>query len=137
MVDLDATAAALDIGAPGQERALMQDKRTLVYLGALCGQLRETHAELRAHMVGMLSHMALYDPGVALSSVGWLPFEQWPQSLRMCVEHIELHESGAIKKVKFTRRLDVIAMLLALTGDAHQVARAQARTRVIFEQEVG
>lgn len=135
MVDLDAAKAAAQVGAPGQERALMGDRRTLTYISALCGQMREVHAELRAHMVGMLSHMALYDPKGAIKSGMWLPFDEWPDTLRMCVEAITFHESGSIKSVKFTRRLDVIHMLLQLTGDVSATIKSK-NTRVVFEPVV-
>ena len=132
MVDLNAAQAAVEVGAPGQERALMADRRTLTYISALCGQLREVHAELRSHMVGMLSHMALYDPRGAIKNGTWLPFDEWPDSLRMCVEGITFHESGGIKSVKFTRRLDVITLLLQLTGDVPTQIKNK-HTRVVFE----
>jgi hypothetical protein len=136
MVDLDAQAAAVAVGAPGEARTLLSDRRVLTYIGALCGQLRNTHAELRSQMVGMLTHMALYDPAGAIGPAGWLPFEQWPANLRMCVESLTFHESGALKQVKWVRRLDVIDRLLALTGSVDKSILPRY-AKVVFESEVG
>lgn len=134
LVHLDAARAALDVGAPGQERALMADRRTLMYISAVCGHLRENNAHVRAQIVGMLAQMAVYDPKGALGVGGWLPFDQWPDALRMCVEGLELHESGQVRKVKFTRRLDVVKLLLELTGSIGPTLNAK-HGGVIFEQE--
>lgn len=134
MCDLDAPAAAAHVGAPGQAGELMRDRRTLVYLSALAGHIRSTNEELRAHMVGLLTHMALYDPAGAMGAVGWLPFAEWPQELRMCVEGLELYDSGAIKKVKWVKRLDVVQLLLQLTGHVPSAAVAK-QPRVVFEAQ--
>ncbi len=114
----------------------MADRRVLTYLGALCGHMRESNAQVRAQMVGMLAHMALYDVKDALGPLGWLPMAEWPDQLRMCVEGFELDTNGALKRVKFTRRLDVIKLLLDMTGSIGPVLTAR-HARVVFEAEVG
>lgn len=113
----------------------MRDRRTLTYLQALSGHLRETYAAVRHEAIGMLVALASYDPGAALApGGGWLPFSQWPTDLRMSVTDIEFTEDGEMKKVKFSRRLDAVQLLLDLTGD--KVAQiAEARHTVVFESQ--
>lgn len=135
LVHLNAAQAAAEVGAPGQERTLLSDRRVLLYISAWCGHQRQNNAQVRAQMVGMLAQMASHDLKGAISPLGvWLPFHEWPDALRMCVEGIELHESGAVKKVKLTRRLDVLKMLLDLTGSIGPTMKA-SHARVIFEEE--
>lgn len=132
---LDAAAAAESVGMPGQARALMSDRRTLTYMQALSGHLRETYAAIRHETIGMLVSLATYDPARALSpGGGWIPFAQWPTELRMSVTDIEFTEEGDLKKVRFSKRLDAIGMLLDLTGD--RVAQvAESRQMVVFESQ--
>lgn len=135
LATLDAAHAAQEVGAPGQERNLLSDRRVLMYISAVCGHTRENNAHVRAQVVGMLAQMAVYDPASALGPAGWAPFSEWPPALRMCVEGLELHESGAVKRVKFTRRLDVIKLLLDMTGSIGPALQAK-HGRVVYEQEV-
>lgn len=129
----DPAEAAAQVGAPGQARALLSDRRTLSYLAAKAAP-GLVQRDIRAATVGMLAQMSVYDPASAMGPVGWLPFGEWPPQLRMCVESVELHESGAVKRVKFTKRLDVIELLLRLTGDVGRRV-SPTRAKVVFEVE--
>lgn len=135
LMHLDAAQAASEVGAPGQERTLLADRRVLQLISAVCGHVRENNAHVRAAMVGMLARMALWDVKDIVAPVGgFLPVNEWPDQVRMCVEQLDLDANGAIKRVRFTKRLDVMKMLLDLTGTMPAQLSA-AHGRVIFEVE--
>lgn len=132
----DAESAAGQVGHVGQARALLADQRTLRYLSARCGHATDSSGlrSIRAAAVGMLARMAQMDVTSAFGPTGMLQVQDWPPELRMCVEGLELHESGVVKKVKLTSRLRVIDLLLRLTGEVKHRHAAQG-TRVVFEVE--
>lgn len=133
---LDAAAAAHACGAPGQQRTLLTDRRTLSYLAAMTGQIRAANADVRTQIVGLLAQMALFDPAGAVraGSLQLRSMEEMPANVRMCIEGWEVKADGSFK-VKFVRRLDVIRLLLEMTGDVGPVAHGNASgVRVVFEK---
>ena len=130
--DCDVKAAAIVAGAPGQARDLMSDRRTLVLLGAMRGELRATNASLRHELVAMLARMATMDPGDAMLRGGEIKdVLDMPQEVRMCIESIEITPAGGVK-VRFSKRLDAIKLLFTLFGDLDAPQVAGGTARVVF-----
>lgn len=134
---LDARASAAHVGAPGQEHALMKDRRTLAYLTALAEHTRDANQQIRDSVVGALARMALFDPKDAVreGSMMLRSMSEMPDNVRLAIESWEVKPDGSFK-VKFVRRLDCIRLLLELTGDL-PTAGASAGVKIVFEKARG
>lgn len=132
--DLDVHAAAIAAGAPGQARALLEDRRTLVVLGALRNDLRETNKHLRHRLVGMLARMATFDPadafeadGVTLRTISKMPVE-----LRMSLDVVSRPDGSVNIKFSAKSRLEAIKLLFTLFGDIDSPQAQLGTARVVF-----
>lgn len=131
--DLDVHAAAAAAGAPGQARALLEDRRSLVVLGALRNDLRETNKNLRHQLVGMLARMATFDPADAFVVDGqsFKNIHAMPPEIRAAIEKVKIKPSGEME-IAFCKRLDAIKLLFTLFGDIDSPQAQLGTARVVF-----
>jgi hypothetical protein len=130
---LDLGAAAVVAGAPGQGRALLEDRRTLVLLGAMRGELRETHRTLRHQLVGLLAQMSTFDPADAFGPDGATvkSIHEMPPEVRMALDSVSTRPDGTVQ-IKFSKRLDALKLLFTLFGDIDTPQAALGTARVVF-----
>ncbi len=131
--DMDPRAAADAAGAPGQQRAIMEDRRFLVVFAALQNDLRETNRSLRHQLVAMLARMATFDPADAFTADGLTlkNIHDMPPELRAAVEKFKVKASGEME-ITFVKRLDAIRLLFTLFGDIDSQTAQLGTARVVF-----
>jgi hypothetical protein len=131
--DMDPRAAAIAAGAPGQHRALMEDRRFLVLFGAMQNDLRATHNTLRHQLVGMLGRMATFDPRKAFAPDGLTlkNVHDIPDDVAAAIESVQIKPSGEMY-IKFSKRVDAIKILFALFGDLDSQVAVGGTAKVIF-----
>ena len=115
--ELNASAAALAVGAEGQHGRLLRDRRTCQVLAALAGQAREDFAEERHKALYMLATLCAYDPAHAFNEFGQVRnIHEIPPECRAAIEAWEQRPDGTVK-IRFVKRVECLRLLMAHYGD--------------------
>lgn len=114
---LDPHAAAAAIGAPGEARHLVQDRRVQLIFAALCGQTRETMQDARRAAISWLCHAMTADPAGLFEPNGMVRMNMAdiPPHIRQLLS-VEIKSDGSWK-AKLADKADANAKLLQLCGD--------------------
>lgn len=132
--DMDPRAAAIAAGAPGQQRAIMEDRRFLVLFSALQNDLRTTHNTLRHQLVASLGRVATFDPADAFEADGvtMRAIKDMPVEVRMALEFTSRPDGSVTIKLSSKTRLEAHKILFALFGDLDAPIAAGGYAKVIF-----
>jgi len=129
---LDAAGAAAAVGAPGEARQLVQDRRAQLIFAALAGQTRATATDLRRATLGWLCSAMQADPAGLFDDAGMVRMKlaDIPPSIRAVLQ-VEIKSDGSWKAT-LPPKLKIAEMLLTLTGDLAPPGAGAVSSRVVF-----